>query len=145
MELTDRDKEIIKDGIDRGDPPPATYKWMLFADAPEVELIRQETTGKVTNAVLPFQTIEHVDAPRRQADKQVDNLLSADPRGQEREIWNGNYKFENEWQSYRTRKDRKLVIANEEHSYSQPGRYKIAVKVIDIFGNGTTKVVEVKV
>jgi adenine-specific DNA-methyltransferase len=31
------------------------------------------------------------------------------------------------------------------HDYPEKGRYKIAVKVIDIFGNDTTKVVEVAV
>ena len=31
------------------------------------------------------------------------------------------------------------------HEYPRKGRYKIAVKVIDIFGNDTTKVVEVTV
>ncbi|MDQ7785407.1 MAG: hypothetical protein RDU20_21160 [Desulfomonilaceae bacterium] len=37
-------------------------------------------------------------------------------------------------------KDRVIRLCSNE-----PGRYKIAVKVIDIFGNDTTKVVEVKV
>jgi len=31
------------------------------------------------------------------------------------------------------------------HDYPKKGKYKIAVKVIDIFGNDTTKVVEVTV
>jgi hypothetical protein len=63
----------------------------------------------------------------------------------EREVWTGNYIFENEWQSYRTRKSRTLELNSAEHDYPKHGRYKIAVKVIDIFGNDTTKVVEVKV
>ena len=57
----------------------------------------------------------------------------------------GAYIFENEWQSFRTRRDCKLELTSGPHSYSKKGRYKIAVKVIDIFGNDTTKVVEVKV
>lgn len=87
MELTDRDKEIIKDCIDRGEPLPAKYKLMLFADAPDVELIWQGKTSEVTNAVLPFQTIEQIDEPRRQAERQVDNLFSADPRGRQSGGW----------------------------------------------------------
>lgn len=87
MELTDRDKEIIKDCIDRGEPLPAKYKLMLFADAPDVELIWQGKTGEVTNAVLPFQSIEQIDEPRRQAARQVDNLFSADPRGRQSGGW----------------------------------------------------------
>jgi 16S rRNA G966 N2-methylase RsmD len=38
MNLTDRDKEIIRQHLDRNEPLPAKYKLMLFADAPEVEL-----------------------------------------------------------------------------------------------------------
>jgi adenine-specific DNA-methyltransferase len=65
--------------------------------------------------------------------------------GSERDVWTGGYIFENEWQSYRTRKDRTLELASAPHDYKRKGRYKIAVKVIDIFGNDTTKVVEVTV
>lgn len=44
-----------------------------------------------------------------------------------------------------TRNDKSLELTSGEHAYEKPGRYKIAVKVLDIFGNDTTKVVEVEV
>jgi len=53
------------------------------------------------------------------------------------EKWTGGYIFENEWQSFRTRKNRDLELISAPHSYSQKGRYTVAVKVIDIFGNDT--------
>ena len=53
--------------------------------------------------------------------------------------------FENEWQSFRTRRDRTLELTSAPHRYERKGRYAIAVKVIDIFGNDTTKVIEVAV
>ena len=59
--------------------------------------------------------------------------------------WTGGYIFENEWQSFRTRRDRKLELTSAPHEYAAKGRYHVAVKVIDIFGNDTTKVVEVVV
>ena len=62
-----------------------------------------------------------------------------------REVWTGDYVFENEWQSFRTKKDRKLELQSAFHEYSRSGSYKIAVKVIDIFGNDTTKVIEVSI
>ncbi|MBM3300874.1 MAG: PKD domain-containing protein, partial [Deltaproteobacteria bacterium] len=65
--------------------------------------------------------------------------------GTERDAWTGNYIFENEWQSYRTRKNRTLELTSVSHEYPAKGKYKVCVKVIDIFGNDTTKVVEVKV
>jgi SAM-dependent methyltransferase len=61
------------------------------------------------------------------------------------EVWTGDYIFENEWQSFRTKKDRTLEMKSVYHEYPTKGRYKIAVKVVDIFGNDTMKVVEVGV
>jgi adenine-specific DNA-methyltransferase len=57
----------------------------------------------------------------------------------------GRFIFENEWQSFRTSKDRDLEPTSVWHKYPEKGTYKIAVKVIDIFGNDTTKVIQVKV
>lgn len=59
--------------------------------------------------------------------------------------WTGRYIFENEWQSFRTRRDRKLELTSAAHEYATPGRKQIAIKVIDIFGNDTTKVIGVEV
>jgi len=61
------------------------------------------------------------------------------------EVWTGDYIFENEWQSFRTKKDRTLELKSIFYEYPQKGRYKIAVKVVDIFGNDTMKVIEVGV
>jgi len=59
--------------------------------------------------------------------------------------WTGNYIFENEWQSFRTRKQRGLELITAEHRYERPGRYTVAVKVVDIFGNDTMTLVDVDV
>ena len=61
------------------------------------------------------------------------------------ERWTGAYIFENEWQSFRTRKDRELERTSAPHTYSCPGRYIVAVKVIDIFGNDTMTLIPVTV
>lgn len=61
------------------------------------------------------------------------------------EHWTGGYIFENEWQSFRTRKQRDLELITAEHTYDRPGRYIVAVKVIDIFGNDTMTLVPVNV
>lgn len=59
------------------------------------------------------------------------------------EKWTGNYIFENEWQDFRTKKKRGLELITPFQEYAKPGRYKIAVKVVDIFGNDTMKVIEI--
>lgn len=61
------------------------------------------------------------------------------------ERWTGGYIFENEWQSFRTRQNRDLELATAVHTYDRPGRYTVAVKVIDIFGNDTMTLVPVNV
>jgi len=45
------------------------------------------------------------------------------------DYWSVDFVFENEWQSFRTKKNRR----------------KIAVKVVDIFGNDTMKIIEVTI
>ncbi len=64
--------------------------------------------------------------------------------GEEEEIWTGDFIFENEWQSFRTKKDRGLELETPYHE-CPAGRYKVAVKVVDIFGNDTMRIVEVGV
>ena len=59
------------------------------------------------------------------------------------EQWTGNYIFENEWQSFRTRQNRDLELRTAAHTYAKPGRYTVAIKVIDIFGNDTMTLIPV--
>lgn len=64
--------------------------------------------------------------------------------GKEKEEWTGNFIFENEWQSFRTKKDRKLEFVSASKVLPK-GKRKIAIKVVDIFGNDTTKVIEITI
>ncbi|MDQ3116884.1 MAG: PKD domain-containing protein [Verrucomicrobiota bacterium] len=68
-----------------------------------------------------------------------EELLEFEKRG------TGAYIFENEWQSFRTRQNRELELKSATHTYEKPGRYTIAVKVIDIFGNDTMTLIPVTV
>ncbi len=60
------------------------------------------------------------------------------------EVWTGDYIFENEWQSFRTKRDRSIEMKSVYHDCSK-GRRKIAVKVVDIFGNDTMTIIEVNI
>ena len=57
----------------------------------------------------------------------------------------GNHIFENEWQSFRTKKDKILQLRTPSREYANPGRKKIAIKVIDIFGNDNMKILEINI
>lgn len=60
------------------------------------------------------------------------------------EVWTGDYIFENEWQAFRTKKDRSLELKSIFHECLK-GERKIAIKVVDIFGNDTMKIIEVNI
>jgi len=55
-----------------------------------------------------------------------------------------NDTFNNGWTSYRTKKNRKLALSAEHH-YENPGKYKIFIKIIDIFGIDTSQIYEIEV
>ncbi|MCX6064096.1 MAG: site-specific DNA-methyltransferase [Caldiserica bacterium] len=66
------------------------------------------------------------------------------------DYWAVDWDFQNDtfiqgWVAYRTRKDRSLPLSSDVHIYQKPGRYRILVKVIDIFGNDTTQAFDAEV
>ena len=64
MALSDSEKRDINKFIEAGKPLPEKYRFLLFEDKREVELVWNGKTDDITNTVLPFQTIEQVDEPR---------------------------------------------------------------------------------
>jgi len=52
--------------------------------------------------------------------------------------------FHNQWQSFRVKKNPK-VDYEVIHKYEDAGEYQIMVKVVDVFGNDTNKVLKVRV
>lgn len=66
------------------------------------------------------------------------------------DYWAVDWDFHNDtfmqgWVAYRTRKDRSLLLTSDPHTYEKEGKYRILVKVIDIFGNDTSQVFEAEV
>ncbi len=55
-----------------------------------------------------------------------------------------NDTFNNTWTSYRTKKNRKLALKAEK-TFLKAGKYKVFVKIIDIFGIDTSQVYEITV
>lgn len=53
--------------------------------------------------------------------------------------------FHNRWQAFRTPDEPSLAIQTDWHDYESAGSYAVVVKAIDIFGNDTTKLAEVRV
>ncbi len=112
-----------------------------------IKVCKDKKTAVVTKEVLTKKWTDWVDywSVDFNMESRKEIIRSVDPKtGKEKEEWTGGYIFENEWQSFRTKKDRKLELVSAEKEVSK-GRRKIAVKVVDIFGNDTTRVIEVNI
>lgn len=87
-ELTDGEKREVIRYLEADEPLPDKYRFLLFDDKREVELVWNGKTNEVTNVVLPFQIIEQVDEPRAEAPRHHDPLfdwagVSVDSRGRQ--------------------------------------------------------------
>ncbi|MCC6261797.1 MAG: adenine methyltransferase, partial [Anaerolineales bacterium] len=89
MKLTDHEKREILKLLSADKPLPDKYRFLLFDDKREVELIWNGKSNEVTNIVLPFQVIEQVDEPR--AEKLEENSMQMlplfDKRGRQQTGW----------------------------------------------------------
>ena len=112
-----------------------------------IKVSKNKETLVVTKEILTKKWIDWVDYWsvdfNMESKKEIIRSIDPDTK-EEKEEWTGGYIFENEWQSFRTKKNRKLELISAEKEVSK-GRRKIAVKVVDIFGNDTTRVIEVNV
>lgn len=113
----------------------------------ESNLISQEPLTKNWSDWIDYWGIDFDFESRKEIIRLPKDLTqdSISENQEYQEVWTGDYVFENEWQSFRTKKDRKLELKSAFHEYAKSGSYKIAVKVVDIFGNDTTKVIEVSI
>ena len=78
-------KEVIGQ-LEKGLPLAPKYRFLLFEDAKQVELVWKGKTQDVTRVVLPFQTIEVVDEPRKESDT-TGMLPMFDERGRQVGGW----------------------------------------------------------
>ena len=74
--LTEQEQQELIRYLEADKPLPDKYRFLLFEDKREVELVWNGKSTEVSNIVLPFQVIEHVDEPR--AEKPEDTALQAD-------------------------------------------------------------------
>ena len=88
--LTEQEQQEIIRYLEADKPLPDKYRFLLFEDKREVELVWNGKTSEVCNIVLPFQVIEQVDEPR--AEKPADTALAderlrSDARGRQLKGW----------------------------------------------------------
>lgn len=89
LKLADQEKQEIIRYLEAGKELPDKYRFLLFKDKREVELVWNGKTNEVCNIVLPFQTIEQIDEPRAEnpEDTNLDAPLLFDERGRQLQGW----------------------------------------------------------
>jgi adenine-specific DNA-methyltransferase len=85
--LTPAEKQEVIRHLEADKPLPERYRFLLFDDSREVELVWNGKTPEVCNVVLPFQTIEQVDEPRAETAKEQPSLFNMDARGRQLTGW----------------------------------------------------------
>lgn len=88
LKLSEQEKQDIIRYLEADRPLPDKYRFLLFEDRREVELVWNGKGSDVYNVVLPFQIIEHVDEPR--AEKPEDTSPQGalfDARGRQLKGW----------------------------------------------------------
>lgn len=89
--LSDNEIRDIVNHLEKGIPLPDEYRFLLFGDKREVELVWNGKSGEVSNVVLPFQTIEQVDEPRKEGsgeERQISLFdFETDTRGRQLKGW----------------------------------------------------------
>lgn len=111
-----------------------------------IKITKDKNTDIVDREVLTTKWSDWIDYWAVDFDfasrKEIIKVVEED--GSEKEVWTGDYIFDNEWQSFRTKKNRNLELVSAPREIPK-GKRKVAVKVVDIFGNDTTRVFEVEV
>ncbi|MGE0882608.1 MAG: site-specific DNA-methyltransferase [Blastocatellales bacterium] len=163
IELTDFSVFYSQDSIANAEATLKDKASKIVVERGQIVKVSKDKNGIITRDVLTRHWTDWVDywavdfnfeSKREIIRVQRDKLTQTAMPGMEKpeqielpeyeEVWTGDYVFENEWQSFRTKKDRSLELQSVFHECT-PGRRKLAVKVVDIFGNDTMTIVEVRI
>lgn len=147
VELTDFSVFYSQDSIANAEATLKDKGSRIVVEKGQIVKVSKDKDGIVTRETLTENWTDWIDYWSVDFDfenkREIIRTQNPDT-GEWEEAWTGDYIFENEWQSFRTKKDRTLELTSVFHE-CPPGRRKIAVKVVDIFGNDTMTIAEVTV
>lgn len=147
VELTDFSVFYSQDSISAAEASLKDKQSKIVVEKGKIVKVSKDKSGVVSRETLTRHWTDWIDYWSVDFDfeskREIIRTQNPDT-GETEEVWTGDYVFENEWQSFRTRKDRTLEMTSVFQEVL-PGRRKVAVKVVDIFGNDTMTIIEVSV
>ncbi|MBL7083395.1 MAG: site-specific DNA-methyltransferase [Candidatus Aminicenantes bacterium] len=147
VELTDFSVFYSQDSIANAEAAIKNKGSRIVVEKGQIVKVSKDKSGIVNREVLTKNWTDWIDYWAVDFDfesKREIIRVQNEGSGEWEERWTGDFIFENEWQSFRTKKDRSLELKSVFHE-CVPGRRKLAVKVVDIFGNDTMTIVEVTI
>ncbi|MFI3217690.1 MAG: site-specific DNA-methyltransferase [Methylococcales bacterium] len=119
----------------------------VMIDNGQIYKIEKDKNGIITRTLLTKNWHDWIDywAIDFNYEDKKEIIKVKNETGEIEENWTGNYLFENEWQSFRTKKNPTFEFTSVAHEYEQSGNYKVMVKVVDILGIDTSKIIDVKI
>jgi len=145
VELTNFSVFYAQDSITSAEQTLKDNGSKIVVEGGQIIKVSKDKNGVVSREVLTKNWTDWVDYWSVDFDfenKREIIRVKNEANGEWEETWTGEYVFENEWQSFRTKKDRTLELKSITRE-CVPGTRKIAVKVVDIFGNDTMKILEI--
>lgn len=130
-------REVMeKQAADKGD---VTFFELAYLDAEIATPKKLTATVALREFVIPNSDLIPEDV-RQKIRKWSDYI----------DYWAVDWDFRNDtfmqgWVTYRTRKDRTLDLKSDPHTYPKAGVYTVMVKIVDIFGNDTSRTFRVEV
>jgi hypothetical protein len=147
VELTDFSVFYSQDSVEKAATELKDGANKIVVENGKIIKVSKDKAGIITREVLTKKWTDWIDYWAVDFDfenKREIIRVKNEATGEMEEMWTGDFIFENEWQSFRTKKNRALELVTPPHEVPA-GRRKIAVKVVDIFGNDTMKILEVSV
>ena len=151
VELTDFSVFYSQDSIANAEAEIKDKGSRIVVEKGQIVKVSKDAHGIVTREVLTKNWTDWIDywAVDFNFESKREIIRVQEPTGQtggewEEESGRGITSSRTSGRSFRTKKDRSLELKSVFHECT-PGRRKIAVKVVDIFGNDTMTIVEVSV
>lgn len=144
VELTDFVTHYTQDDIEDIQQSMRAGSKVVIEDG-QIVKVDKDRNGIITRTVLTANWYDWIDywAIDFNYEDKKEIIKVHNDKGEVEEKWTGNYLFENEWQSFRTKKSPTLEFTSTTYEYKISGKYKIMVKVVDILGIDTSKIIEI--
>jgi DNA modification methylase len=144
VKLTDFVTNYTQDDIEDIEKALRNGSSKVAIESGQIVKIEKDDKGIVRREILTKKWSDWIDYWAVDFDYQSKKeIIRIGKNSEEKEVWTGNYIFENEWQTFRTKRNRNLELESIQHDYQKSGPHKIAIRVVDILGQDTLQVVKI--